>query len=266
MKVKSLIIVLMLLMITSSLAFANEITLSFNGQTVENEDTIILKDGILYASVSKLFDPMGIHVNWLDKAKLVSINDGDKYVSFKVDDSMVIINNEVDNAPNATFVENGVSYVPFEYLMAFFPETYTYDSQFLKVDIMTERLDPSKVIAKSLAYTDEDVLWLARIVDVEARDGSVIKKIAVANVVLNRVKDERFPNTVYDVIYASGQFPPAHKSGFATSEPSMNSFIAVKRALEGENNVETCLYFNNRPFSSKANDFYKNIEGDYFYY
>ena len=40
---------------------------------------------------------------------------------------------------------------------------------------------------------------------------------------------------------------------------------AAKMALEGVNNIGTCLYFNNRPFTSRSGSFYKKIEGEYFY-
>lgn len=116
-------------------------------------------------------------------------------------------------------------------------------------------------------FDDEDRLWLARIATVEARDGSVMKKLAVINVVLNRVKSDRFPNTPYDVIFQKGQFPPAHRKSFQTLEPTSDAFEAVERALAGENNVDRSLFFNMVKFKFKSDaDLFGKIEGDYFYY
>ena len=84
--------------------------------------------------------------------------------------------------------------------------------------------------------------------------------------VLNRVADPRFPNTIYEVIFQKGQFPPAYYSSFATLEPKEESFTAAKNALMGEVIIEDALYFNYIPFKSKSDDFIRNIEGDYFYY
>lgn len=116
-------------------------------------------------------------------------------------------------------------------------------------------------------FTDEDKLWLARINYVEARDGSVLKKIAVTNVVLNRVRSPHFPDTPYGVIFQRGQFPPAHKANFRNFIPPAESFEAVERAIAGENNVDECLYFNMVKFKWKPeSDYFGNIEGDHFYY
>lgn len=116
-------------------------------------------------------------------------------------------------------------------------------------------------------FDEEDKLWLARIATIEAMDGSVLKKLAVVNVVLNRVKSDRFPNTPYEVIFQKGQFPPAHRKSFQTLIPSAEAVEAVERALRGENNVDECLFFNMVKFKSKSDDeLFGNIEGDYFYY
>lgn len=127
--------------------------------------------------------------------------------------------------------------------------------------------EPPKSRYANYHFTAEDKLWLARIAYVEARDGSVMKKIAVANVVLNRVRSPHFPNTPYGVIFQRGQFPPAHKANFTTFIPPAEAFEAVERAIAGENNVDECLYFNMVKFKWKpASDYFGNIEGDHFYY
>ncbi len=118
-----------------------------------------------------------------------------------------------------------------------------------------------------IPFTDEDLLWLARIAFIEARGGSEYKKLAVCNVVLNRVEDPRFADTVKGVILEAGQFPPAHTEGFSDIVPSDDALRAARRALYGENNIPGVLFFNMVPFTDKSKDeFYGEIEGDYFYY
>ena len=121
-----------------------------------------------------------------------------------------------------------------------------------------------------ISYTNEDVLWLSRIVHVEAYDLSLEGKLGVANVVLNRVESTLFPNTVYEVVFDDNyaiQFPPAYKSGFTEIVPMDGAVTAAKLALGGQNNVDTCLYFNHNPFTWKSSDdLYTVIEGEYFYY
>ncbi len=113
--------------------------------------------------------------------------------------------------------------------------------------------------------TKSEVLNFARIIYYETRDGSLYKKIAVAGVIMNRVNSDRFPNTVNDVIFAKNQFPPAYYTGFATLEPAQIHFEGAVRGINGENNAPGCFFFNYLPFYGKEADFYKIIEGDYFY-
>lgn len=58
--------------------------------------------------------------------------------------------------------------------------------------------------------TDEDtLLLLAALIHCEARGESYEGQVAVGAVVMNRVRSSAYPDTIYGVIYASGQFTPA---------------------------------------------------------
>ncbi len=266
MKIKILVLTLFACMMLAGMSFASEILVSVNGQLLNHDDMVIVESGTAYGLVSEFAGRMGVEVKWLQTAKMVVLTVGDDYVSFQLDTNMILINNVSYEMKGNAIKRDGRIYVPLDILLEKLGATYTWDEQLLHANITGEKLkvDPAEV--RKTNYTAEDVLWLARIVTSEARGGSLDKKIAVANVVLNRVASSRFPNSIYEVIYQSGQFPPAYKSGFATSEPYDSSVIAAKRALMGVTTIKNCLFFNNRPFASKADSFYKLIEGDYFYY
>lgn len=118
-----------------------------------------------------------------------------------------------------------------------------------------------------VAFTDEDLNLLAKVATVEAGGGSEYKLLAVCNVVLNRVESPRFPSTIREVIYQSGQFPPVYDETFKAMQPYKSAINAALRALYGENNVPRVLFFNMEPFESKdESELFKVIEGDYFYY
>ena len=59
---------------------------------------------------------------------------------------------------------------------------------------------------KGLILSQKDRQILERIVEAEAGDQSVKGRILVANVVINRIKAEEFPDTVKEVVFQSGQF------------------------------------------------------------
>ena len=100
-------------------------------------------------------------------------------------------------------------------------------------------------IASGDSYYDaDDLYWLSRIIYAESGNQSLEGKIAVGNVVINRVADPRFPNTVYDVIFQRNQFTPA-SSGSIKRTPTEACVVAAKLCLDGANIAGNALYFVN---------------------
>ena len=88
---------------------------------------------------------------------------------------------------------------------------------------------------------------LAAIIECEAGGESYTGMVAVGAVVLNRVRDGRFPNTITDVIYQSGQFTPAFTGRLATvlsRGARSDCYDAARDALNGENPIGGALFFN----------------------
>ena len=259
---------LLVLLVASSVSFANEVTLIVNDQPIGNDDLILVRNDQLYASVADFSARYNGETTWLENAKLAVVNYQEKYISFKLDSPQAVVDNKVIMMDAPTIVIDNHLYAPVNFLIEHLSGTFLWNDSNLTLNIQSDQFEVKEEDKIELSYTDEDLLWLARIVNVESSDSSLDMKLAIANVVLNRVKSDSFPSTVYDVIYQEGkykQFPPAHKESFLTLVPSRKSIIAAKMALNGENNVGDCLYFNNRPFSSKANDLYIIIDGEYFY-
>lgn len=100
-----------------------------------------------------------------------------------------------------------------------------------------------------------DMRLLVCLVFCEAGSEPYDGKLAVANVVLNRYHSSRFPNTIKDVIYQSGQFSPTwngslnkklstYDNGGFTAKNHKETIQAVKDALDGKNKIGSRLYFN----------------------
>lgn len=100
-------------------------------------------------------------------------------------------------------------------------------------------------------YNQEDLYWLSRIIYAESGNQSLEGKIAVGNVVLNRVASTQFPNTVYSVIFQRNQFTPA-SNGRIQRTPTAECVIAAKLAMEGANTAGNALYFINPSISSSS--------------
>ena len=80
---------------------------------------------------------------------------------------------------------------------------------------------------------------LARVIGHESGNQPLLGKIAVGNVILNRVASPSFPDTVYEVVYQKGQFP-----GATDCTPNAESVIAAKLCLDGANAVPGAYWFN----------------------
>ncbi len=97
-------------------------------------------------------------------------------------------------------------------------------------------------------YSSSDQYWLARIIEAEAGGESYKGKVAVGNVILNRVQSKNFPNTIYNVIFeyygSIPQFSPV-ADGTIYNTPSQDSINAAKDALNNVRPVGNSTYFFN---------------------
>ena len=89
--------------------------------------------------------------------------------------------------------------------------------------------------------TAEERELLARVVYAEANTETLEGQIAVAQVVLNRVRSESFPDTVSEVIYQERQFSTAPILSRVT--PNETNYEAVDAAFETEVVPYEVLYF-----------------------
>ena len=105
-----------------------------------------------------------------------------------------------------------------------------------------------------MSYTDYSTLL--QIVEAECTGGDEKSKLLVADVILNRVEDEHFPDNVYDVVWqrlgGQAQFSPTQDGRMGTLSISDTTISAVKRAVEGEDISEGALFFLARKYSSKS--------------
>lgn len=123
--------------------------------------------------------------------------------------------------------------------------------QFLYVPDKTQANNPPVS-----GYSNTDVYWLARIISAEARGESQLGQIAVGAVILNRVNNPNFPDTVKGVIfqytYGIPQFSPV-EDGSIYSDPTATAVKAAYSALSGYDPTCGALYFYNPQLTSYHN-------------
>ena len=101
------------------------------------------------------------------------------------------------------------------------------------------------------AYNESESYLLGRLVHGEARGEPYVGKVAVAAVVLNRVKSASFPNTIAGVIYQAGAFD-AVADGQINLTPDEDSLRAARDALNGWDPTGGCLYYYNPVTSTNS--------------
>lgn len=105
----------------------------------------------------------------------------------------------------------------------------------------------------TMEISDDDLWILACIIDWESGWEPYEGKLAVANIVLNRVRSSHYPNTVSDVVYAKNQFSGVMSGGEISSRfakrladgPRTDECMeAALEALSGKNNIGIYTAFN----------------------
>jgi len=100
---------------------------------------------------------------------------------------------------------------------------------------------------RAYELSDQDMEVLLRIVEAEAGCEDEEGKLLVANVILNRVSNEAFPDTVKEVVFQCengvSQFSPISDGRYYEVIVSKETIHAVSRAIRGEDISEGALYF-----------------------
>jgi hypothetical protein len=245
------------------------ISVKINENYILMDTKPVLMEKTVYVPLRFVANALNAEVIWDGDNRKITINDDEKCIEMTLDSKIVLVNGEQYELQSPPPVIDNRTMVPIRFITENMNCKVEWKQATYTVEVVREDIAVPATSIFKRSYTDEDLNLLAKIVTVEANYIGFDAKLAVANVVVNRKESSRFPNTIKDVIYDKGycvQFPPAHKKSFAEKVPSTDSIIAAKMALEGVNNIDKCLFFNNVPFKSKKNDFYKKIDTEYFYY
>ena len=102
---------------------------------------------------------------------------------------------------------------------------------------------PKTVKSATISYTDEEYEMLCYVLQGEVGNCSEESKIAVANVVINRVKSGRFGGSIKAVLTAPNQFTAINGYYDRSKTPSQNTRDCALRALNGEDNSNGATYY-----------------------
>lgn len=148
--------------------------------------------------------------------------------------------------PGGVIVKDGDIFVPVRTLAQAMGAEVTWENGAVYLKSGTNPIQNGESF-----YNGNDVYWLSHIIYAESGNQPLNGKIAVGNVVLNRVADPAFPDNIRDVIFQRGQFTPV-ENGTIYLTPSEESIVAAKLCMEGVNTAGNSMYFVNYHYSSWA--------------
>lgn len=96
----------------------------------------------------------------------------------------------------------------------------------------------------AVEVSNYDTDLLAKIIHAEANGESFLGKVAVGDVIMNRVASSEFPNSVEGVIFQSGQFSPIMDGSFYNT-PTSDDYAAANTALAAGDVTNGALFFYN---------------------
>lgn len=97
---------------------------------------------------------------------------------------------------------------------------------------------------EKLYITQADIDLMAKLIYAESRGEPFEGKVAVASVVLNRVLNSGFPNSIKEVIFQTNAFSCV-RNGEIKANPDQSCYDAVYEAINGKDPTNEALYFYN---------------------
>jgi len=186
-----------------------------------------------------------LSIRWDQDSKTACVEADGLTLSAREGDNYITANGRYFYVPDGVLNDNGIILVPIREVAKVFNVKVNWSSRYWTIDLDTS--DMKFIESGDQFYSEEDLYWLSRIINAESLNQPLEGKIAVGNVVLNRVADESCPDTIYDVIFDKkyGVQFSVTTNGTIYMDPSEESIIAAKICLEGYSVVGDSIYFVN---------------------
>lgn len=208
----------------------------------------VIQNGVTYMPlriIAELLIP-DAHVYWDSKTQTANVKTDALSLSAKPGECYITANERYLALSGLYPAENelldGTTYVPLRTAVRAMGGSIAWNDAKKRVEITS---GSGTILSGDEYYDKDDVDWLSRILYAEAGDQSLRGQLAVGTVIMNRVKDDSFPDTLYDVIFDNKyavQFTPT-VNGAIYQTPSKESILAAKLILDGCSLSPDALYF-----------------------
>lgn len=254
------------LLATFSFASQN-IKILVNKSELYSDVSPFISNGTTYVPLRFVSDALNTDkISWNQNTQSVTIQKSTTTLTFFINKNYAFVNNKRETIKGTPVIKNNRTFVPLRIISEYFGATVEWNESNKTVLISTNSNNsistpkPSSKPSSSTSsssnstssvpsskYDEDAVYWLSRIIESESSGEPYIGKVAVGEVILNRVESDEFPNTIWKVIFDDTyaiQFEPV-ANGTIYNTPSNESIKAAKEALDGSNYAKGSLYFLN---------------------
>ena len=239
-----------------------------DGQPAPLETARTMRGSLTYVALAptvKAFVP-DAQVSWNSTGKTVTVKTPLMTMTAKVGEQYIEANGRYLYIQDGVEMEDSRVVVPLSVLAKAFDVSITWDSA-TKTIYATR--GSGAIQSGDEFYAEDALFWLSRVIHAEAGNQPMKGRMAVANVVLNRVANPHFPNNIVDVLSQRNQFTTYQGGKLVNREPNEKSVIATKLVLDGGVVEETrgALYFDSKrsSWASRNKELLAVIGGHSFY-
>lgn len=228
--------------------FDAPITMTVNDILIQMDTQPFLYKGTTLVPIRFVSEALGADsVSWDSATDSAVICHGNTTIILPKDQNIGYVNGKAVPVGSSIKLVGNRLFVPVRFVSETLDCQVDWIYNTYTVSIQKPGITVPETLVGTRSYTDDEIYWLSKIIHAESQGEPMEGKIAVGNVILNRVNSRDYPNTVYGVIFDKMhgvQFSPV-LDGSIYQDPYGDSIIAAKRVLEGENVVGDCLFFFN---------------------
>ena len=220
----------------------SRVKIVIDGEKFDSDKQAFITAGTTYVPLDEISECLGGSYSWDADTDTATVTVGDEEFTVERNSLYFPVKGRAISANKIYVGSDGVLMVPVRAICKVFGAAVAWDGETGTV-IITRGGDP--LLSGDDFYDQDDLYWLSRIIHAEASGECLEGKIAVGNVVMNRVASDLFPSTIYKAIFDRNggiQFSPAYSGGIYV-KPGEESVIAAKLVLEGVVVTDRALYF-----------------------
>ena len=232
---------------------------------------IEVTDNTTFVGIRKFSTSMykNAKVTYNSRTKTITVQTDNLYLTATAGANYITANGRYLYTESPIYMKNGVMYAPVLLMARAFDAKISWRNANSAFYVTR---GSGGILSGSKYYNSDEVYWLAKIISAESQGEPLLGKIAVGNVILNRVNSSEFPNTIYGVIFDRKygiQFSPV-ANGTIYKDATWESTVAAKICLEGYSVSNRILYFVNPKVSpnswiSRNRVFFRQIGNHAFY-